>query len=192
MNRQICCYQAYGFTHSEVILYKKFHLLHHQHCPDSSRCWFIACSYFSYPPYVFTALPWHRWLIPNHSFFQVFSLHPGAQHVNFPSLILAFRPLHSFVLAYISLCLLKLVNTNSSLPGSLWAALQSSSGVCYFPCLFIGTFIKPLPQKPWNHIKHRVVPLCTDPTSTARETSLNFNPSQKTLLLLDTFLLASC
>lgn len=99
------------------------------------------------------------------------------------------QALHSYVLAYISLCLFKLVNTNSGLPGSLWAALQSSSGVCYFLCLFIGTFIQPLPQKPWNHIEHRVIPLYTDPTSTARETSLNFNPSQKTLLLLDTFCL---
>lgn len=55
MNRLICRHWAYIFTHSEGILDKKFCLLHHQHCPDFSRCWFIACSY-SYLPSVFPAL----------------------------------------------------------------------------------------------------------------------------------------
>lgn len=151
MSRLICWRWAYVFTHSEVILCKK------------STCFIISIAQIS--PGALTLLTFHMFSLhaPN-GIDGLFKIVPFSRYFHctlllsvwtFHLLILSCRLLHSFVLAYISLCLFKLVNINPSLPGSLWAALQSSPGFCYFLCMFIGTFIQPLPQKPWNHTEHR-------------------------------------
>lgn len=117
---------TFVFTQLVIMLYKKFHLFHHQHGPDFSRCRFVACTCFSCPPFFSPPSILHR---INFVFrIILFSVdphqHPGAQDMIFQSLILAFRSLHSYVLTYTSNCIFfNLAKVKQSLPDPLWAAL---------------------------------------------------------------------
>ena len=124
MHRQICWPQVFGFTHLEVIFYKKFHLLHHQDCPDFSRCWFIACSSSSYPPYISLQSP-----MASISYSKLFlspDIFTGTVVLSMCNFNLWFLPSGHCIVKFwhTSQCILfKLVSIIKSLPGSLWAAL---------------------------------------------------------------------
>ena len=116
------------------MLYKKFHLFHHQHGPDFSRCRFVACTCFSCPPFFSPPSILHR---INFVFrIILFSVdphqHPGAQDMRFQSLILAFRSLHSYVLTYTSNCIFfNLAKVKQSLPDPLVAACCRGTLSCH-------------------------------------------------------------
>lgn len=120
MHRLICWHQAWFYTLRSNSVYK---------VPPASpsalpRFLQVLLHCLLFIPYIFFPAVSHGidlifQIIPFSRYLQ-----PGTQHVKYLSQILAFRSLHSYVLAYISDCILfKLVNVNQSLPGSLQAGI---------------------------------------------------------------------